>query len=179
MDKRTLHIILLSLIMIFIGIPCFAQGRIDKVIEDLEKKGDVETTYAERRNRTKHKLTRITRVLEFSNPKYYQQLVKAFEMERQKALRASKTRKLYVYTFEDNRGISTYSLSSADGNAPYTLVMKWNAPGQNDDESSFHYDGDRNREMELLRREFASCRRQMAQTKRELVMCKKSMAVNF
>ena len=110
-----------------------AQAKIDKYIEDMEKRPDVETTYTERRAPRKKKLVRISRIMNFQNPKYYQQLLKAFEDERDNTVSASKTDKMMTYRFENNKGTSTYSLTWGQGySAPYTLVMSWRSQDADD-----------------------------------------------
>lgn len=102
---------------------CFAQEKIDKVINMLEKKSDVETTYTERRSPKKKKLYRISRILTFSNNSYYESLVKAFEEERENTITAVKNRESMTYRFENDKGSSSYTLSYKT--LPYTLVMSW------------------------------------------------------
>ena len=116
-----------------IAISASAQAKIDKYIEDMDKRPDVETTYTERRAPRKKKLVRISRIMNFQNPKYYQQLLKAFEDERDNTVSASKTDKMMTYRFENNKGTSTYSLTWGQGySAPYTLVMSWRSQDADD-----------------------------------------------
>ncbi len=71
--------------------------------------------------------------MNFQNPKYYQQLIKAFEDERDNTVSASKTDKMMTYRFENNKGTSTYSLTWGQGySAPYTLVMSWRSQDADD-----------------------------------------------
>ncbi len=108
---------------------CLAQDKIDKLINVLEKKKDVETTYTERRSPKKKKLYRISRILTFSNPAYYSQLEKAFEEERENTISAVKTKEAMTYRFENDKGSSTYTLSSQAGySGPYTLIQSWKSP---------------------------------------------------
>jgi len=119
--------------LLWIAISASAQAKIDKYIEDMEKRPDVETTYTERRAPRKKKLVRISRIMNFQNPKYYQQLIKAFEDERDNTVSASKTDKMMTYRFENNKGTSTYSLTWGQGySAPYTLVMSWRSQDADD-----------------------------------------------
>ena len=119
--------------LLCIAISASAQAKIDKYIEDMEKRPDVETTYTERRAPRKKKLVRISRIMNFQNPKYYQQLLKAFEDERDNTVSASKTDKMMTYRFENNKGTSTYSLTWGQGySAPYTLVMSWRSQDADD-----------------------------------------------
>ena len=122
-----------AIALLCIAISASAQAKIDKYIEDMEKRPDVETTYTERRAPRKKKLVRISRIMNFQNPKYYQQLIKAFEDERDNTVSASKTDKMMTYRFENNKGTSTYSLTWGQGySAPYTLVMSWRSQDADD-----------------------------------------------
>ena len=49
-----------------------AQGRIDKVIDSMEGKPDVETTYTERRSPKKKKLMMTSRIFNFENTFYFE-----------------------------------------------------------------------------------------------------------
>lgn len=125
--------IISAIALLCIAISASAQAKIDKYIEDMEKRPDVETTYTERRAPRKKKLVRISRIMNFQNPKYYQQLIKAFEDERGNTVSASKTDKMMTYRFENNKGTSTYSLTWGQGySAPYTLVMSWRSQDADD-----------------------------------------------
>ena len=125
--------IISAIALLCIAISASAQAKIDKYIEDMEKRPDVETTYTERRAPRKKKLVRISRIMNFQNPKYYQQLIKAFEDERDNTVSASKTDKMMTYRFENNKGTSTYSLTWSQGySAPYTLVMSWRSQDADD-----------------------------------------------
>lgn len=125
--------IISAIALLCIAISASAQAKIDKYIEDMEKRPDVETTYTERRAPRKKKLVRISRIMNFQNPKYYQQLIKAFEDERDNTVSASKTDKMMTYRFENNKVTSTYSLTWSQGySAPYTLVMSWRSQDADD-----------------------------------------------
>ena len=125
--------IISAIALLCIAISASAQAKIDKYIEDMEKRPDVETTYTERRAPRKKKLVRISRIMNFQNPKYYQQLIKAFEDERDNTVSASKTDKMMTYRFENNKGTSTYSLTWGQGySAPYSLVMSWRSQDADD-----------------------------------------------
>lgn len=110
-----------------------AQDRIDRVIDDLEKKADVETTYSENRTPKKHKLTRVTKVLNLHGPNskaYYKRLVKAFEDERTNAVSAIKNKQSYCYKFVDDKGSSTYTLTNSQ------VVKSWSSASDNKDDQS-------------------------------------------
>lgn len=102
--------IVILLLAMLAGISVSAQSRIDRAIDDLENKSDVETTYTERRTAKSHKLYRITIILNFQKEEYYKRLAKAFEDEREKSVSAIKTRDQRTYKFVDNKGTSTYTL---------------------------------------------------------------------
>lgn len=123
--------LIILLLTAFIGLGAYAQDRIDRVIADLESKNDVETTYSERRTAKKHKLYRITTVLNFNKEEYYKRLAKAFEDEREKAVSAVKTRTSHSYRFTDNKGTSTYTLTRN------SIVKSWRSnDDKSDDESN-------------------------------------------
>lgn len=121
---------LLILISLLAGIAASAQGRIDRVIDDLEKKNDVETTYTERRTPKTHKLYRVTVVMGFNNDKYFERLAKAFEDEREKAVSAVKSREYRTYRFIDDKGTSTYTLYKN------SVVKTWRSVEDNSDDES-------------------------------------------
>ncbi len=120
--KRIIYL-LLCVIATSVTFGASAQDKIDKVLNDLEKKRDVTTTYSERRTKSKRKLYRTTRVLTFSNQEYYKRLEKAFEEERTNAVSAVKNNGTRTYRFEDKKTASTYSLTGSNGN--YTVSMSW------------------------------------------------------
>lgn len=103
---------IILVIALFFVLPATAQGKIDRVIADIENKPDVETTYSERRTTKDHKLYRITTVINFRNEAYYKRLVKAFEDERGNTISAVKTHGSHTYKFADNKGTSSYTLTA-------------------------------------------------------------------
>lgn len=125
---------LATLIACFIGVAAFAQGRIDKIIDDLEKKTDVETTYSERRSARGRKLYRVTTMMTFSNAAYYKRLAKAFEDERSNSVSAVKSRTQLTYRFQNDKGTSTYTLTRSNNN--WTLVKSWRSSDDHDDDVS-------------------------------------------
>lgn len=112
------------------GVAASAQGRIDRVIDDLEKKSDVETTYTERRTAKSHKLYRITMIVYFNKDEYYKRLAKAFEDERDKSISAVKTRDQRTYKFIDDKGTSTYTLTSN------SVIKSWRGVEDSSDDDS-------------------------------------------
>lgn len=135
MQKAKLLFILLSLVLAG-TLAGAAQGSIDDVINSLEKKKDVETTYSERRTAKDHKLYRITQVLTFYNQEYYAKAERAFENERNKTVSATKNNNFRTYKFENKNGSSSYTLTR-DGNGMYTLVKAWrSANDYGDDDTS-------------------------------------------
>lgn len=119
--------IIITLLLALFALGVQAQSHIDRVIDDLEKNADVETTYAERRTKKKHRLYRITMMLKFNNDNYYKRLARAFESDRQNAVRTNKNGKEYTYRFEDKDGVSTYNLS------PGGVVKSWRSCSDGDD----------------------------------------------
>ncbi len=115
-----------------------AQGRIDKVIDSMESKPDVETTYTERRSPKKKKLMMTSRIFNFENTVYFEKLRKAFEEERPNSISAVKTKNQMTYRFDDDKGVSTYTLSWSGDRGPFTMVMTWRSSDAND--SSFIMD---------------------------------------
>lgn len=107
-----------------------AQGRIDRVIDDLEKKNDVETTYTERRTAKSHKLYRTTMIINFKKDEYYKRLAKAFEDERDKSVSAIKTRDQRTYKFIDDKGTSTYTLTNN------SVIKSWRGVEDSSDDDS-------------------------------------------
>ena len=121
-----------------------AQGAIDNVMNSLEQKKDVETTYSERRNRKDHKICRITLILTFNKAEYYEKLEKAFESCREQTVSAVKNRDTRTFKFENKKGTSTYTLTRGNGGV-YTAVKSWwsaSDPGS-DDMSEIHIPCDR------------------------------------
>lgn len=121
--------IIILLILSACSIVAAAQDRINRVIKSIEHNQDVEMTYTERRTPKNHKVCRITKVLNFYSPKYYEKLVKAFEDERENTVSAMRTKDSFIYHFEDNRTESKYTLQSTPGrkgsSTTYTFVMTW------------------------------------------------------
>jgi len=123
---------------IFCGGLSVAQGRIDKVIDSMESKPDVETTYTERRSPKKKKLMMTSRIFNFKNTYYFERLRKAFEEERPNSISAVKTKNQMTYRFDDDKGVSTYTLSWTGDRGPFTMVMTWRSSDAKD--SSFIMD---------------------------------------
>ena len=94
----------------YAGQGVFNNGVVRFYFGNVFKFPDVETTYTERRAPRKKKLVRISRIMNFQNPKYYQQLIKAFEDERDNTVSASKTDKMMTYRFENNKGRLAFGL---------------------------------------------------------------------
>lgn len=109
-----------------------AQSKIDKVIDSMEGKSDVETTYTERRSPKKKKLIMTSRIFNFTNTYYFEKLNKAFEEERSNSISAVKTKNQMTYRFDNDKGISSYTLSWTGANGPYTMVMTWRSPEAGD-----------------------------------------------
>lgn len=130
--------IIFLLCTIFCGGLSVAQGRIDKVIDSMESKPDVETTYTERRSPKKKKLMMTSRIFNFKNTYYFERLRKAFEEERPNSISAVKTKNQMTYRFDDDKGVSTYTLSWTGDSGPFTMVMTWRSSDAKD--SSFIMD---------------------------------------
>ena len=111
-----------------------AQSKIDNLIEKFEKRNDVETTYTERRT-PKRQLYKVSKILIFRDQGYYNQLVKAFEDERDNSVSAVKTSSQITYKFQNKKGTSTYTLTR---DVPYTLVMTWQSNGVRADDDAFN-----------------------------------------
>lgn len=141
--------ILFSLCLLCASIFLSAQSDIDKVINVLEKKPDVETTYTERRSPKKKKLVMTSRIFNFENKSYFEMLKKSFEDERKNSISAVKTKSQMTYRFDDDKGVSSYTLSwsgsLSNPHGPFTMVMTWRSNDASDtsflpeDESDFEF----------------------------------------
>lgn len=109
----------------------YAQSKIDNLIDRYEKKKDVETTYTERRT-PKKQLYKVSKILIFRNQAYYENLMKAFEDERENSVSAVKTSTQITYKFQNKKGTSTYTLTRERPN--YTLIMTWRSNDVKDDD---------------------------------------------
>ena len=123
--------IYLALLLTAVTFAAGAQSRIDRVLNDLEKQADVETTYSERRTMKKHELYRTTTMMTFTRQEYYNKLAKAFEEERSNAVSAIKNSGQRTYRFEDKKSQSSYTLTSSDGK--YTVVKSWSLKDVDDE----------------------------------------------
>lgn len=128
--------ILFSLCLFCASIFLSAQGDIDKIINVLEKKSDVETTYTERRSPKKKKLVMTSRIFNFENKSYFEMLRKSFEEERKNSISAVKTKSQMTYRFDNDKGVSSYTLSwsgtLANPHGPFTMVMTWRSNDASD-----------------------------------------------
>ena len=131
--------IIFLLCTIFCGGLSVAQGRIDKVIDSMESKPDVETTYTERRSPKKKKLMMTSRIFNFKNTYYFERLRKAFEEERPNSISAVKTKNQMTYRFDDDKGVSTYTLSWTGDSGPFTMVMTWRSSDAKDSSFIFFF----------------------------------------
>lgn len=130
--------IVLLLLMVFCAGLSRAQGRIDKVIDWMEDRTDVETTYTERRSPKKKKLMATSRIFNFDNSAYFKRLTKAFEEERNNSISAVKTKNQMTYRFDNDKGVSTYTLSWQNENGPFTMVMTWRSSDAGDSSYNFN-----------------------------------------
>ncbi|MCM1068232.1 MAG: DUF5024 domain-containing protein [Muribaculaceae bacterium] len=135
MRITAIHRILTTVVLMLALCPVFAQDRIVKVIDELEKRSDVSTTYSERRTKKKHKLYRTTRVVSFNNDELYRKLEKAFEAERPNSISAVKSNGSRSYRFADEKGTSTFTLTQN------SVVMSWrdNSVPDNEDDGSCNF----------------------------------------
>lgn len=123
--------IYLALLLTAVTFAAGAQSRIDRVLNDLEKQADVETTYSERRTMKKHELYRTTTMMTFTRQEYYNKLAKAFEEERSNAVSAIKNSGQRTYRFEDKKSQSSYTLTSSV--VKYTVVKSWSLKDVDDE----------------------------------------------
>lgn len=123
--------IYLALLLAAVTFAAGAQSRIDRVLNDLEKQADVETTYSERRTMKKHELYRTTTMMTFTRQEYYNKLAKAFEEERSNAVSAIKNSGQRTYRFEDKKSQSSYTLTSSV--VKYTVVKSWSLKDVDDE----------------------------------------------
>ena len=73
-----------------------------------------------------------SRIFNFTNTYYFEKLNKAFEEERSNSISAVKTKNQMTYRFDNDKGISSYTLSWTGANGPYTMVMTWRSPEAGD-----------------------------------------------
>ncbi len=124
-----------SALILCASLPAFSQARIDKEIERMEKMTNVETLYTEKRSPKKKKCLVISRIFNFSDMALYNALNRAFEAERANSVSAMKNKTQMTYTFEDNKGVSTYTLVRNDGQ--FVLIMKWVSSENKDNDTSY------------------------------------------
>lgn len=125
---------IIAILISAVALGAQAQSKIDNLIDRLEKKNDVETTYTERRTPSK-KLYKVSKILTFKDVGYYNHLIKAFEDERENTVSAVKTSSQITYKFQNKKGTSTYTLTRT---APYTLIMTWRSGNAKDDDDAFN-----------------------------------------
>lgn len=126
--------LIFAILISAVAVSGFAQSKIDNLIERLEKRNDVETTYTERRT-PKRQLYKVSKILTFRDQGYYNQLMKAFEDERDNSVSAVKTSSQITYKFQNKKGMSTYTLTRE---VPYTLVMTWRSSAVKGDDDAFN-----------------------------------------
>lgn len=125
-----------SVLILCAAMPAFSQARIDKEIERMERMRDVETLYTEKREPKKKKLLVTSRIFNFSNQSLYECLNRAFETERPNSVSAMKTKTQMTYSFQDGKGVSTYTLTNNNGQ--YVLIMKWVSSENTDNDTSLN-----------------------------------------
>jgi hypothetical protein len=121
-SRTAIAAVIAAAAMAFPGISS-AQGRIDKMVDYLEKRPDATVTYTEKRSEKKKKLYKISRVIAFSNEDYVPRIRAAFEAERDRTVSAVKNANSMVFKFADKNGTSNYIFTVGDGT--YTLVQTW------------------------------------------------------
>lgn len=129
-------------IIMLTTLPVMAQGRIDKLVNQLEKKAEVTVTYTENRSPKTKKIVKQSTILSGNNSKDADALWQAFESERENSIKIVKSRnESFIIKFEDKNYSSSYVLSVHGGN--WSLVISKKSPGFEDDDSlSFNFDFD-------------------------------------
>lgn len=138
--------LIFAILISAVALAAQAQSKIDNLIEKLEKKNDVETTYTERRTPSRQ-LYKVSKIMTFRDNGYYNQLVKAFEDERENSVSAVKTSGQITYKFQNKKGTSTYTLTRE---APYSLIMTWRSSKVKGDDDAFNDATDGNSTMIIL-----------------------------
>lgn len=89
-----------------------AQGRIDKIVKELEKDQRVTVTYTELRNPNNKKLYKQNIILNGNSKAQCEKLWNAFEQERENSVSVTKSRnQSFVIKFQDKESTSSYVLS--------------------------------------------------------------------
>lgn len=120
-------------IFMLIAWPAMAQGKIDKLVSQLEKKSDVTVTYTENRNPKNKKIVKQSTILSGDNKKDAESLWQAFEAERENSVKVVKTRnESFIISFKDKNYQSSYILNVNGGK--WTLVVSKKSPGFDDND---------------------------------------------
>ena len=114
---RILTIMLLSANVL----PMMAQKNISKLVEELEKRNDVEISMVTNRNPQTREITNKVKTIYVKDEALFDKFVKAFEKDEQYTRTAIKDSKRkngilvvdYNFKFEDEEGNYTYTLSSS------------------------------------------------------------------
>lgn len=136
MNKSFITVILAFVVSVVASFSGNAQGRIDRIVEELEKSQGVEVTYTERRDPKTKKLIKQSIILSGNSKKQYEQLWQAFEHERANSVSVVKNRnRSFIIKFQDKNNRSSYALSIS-GTDWSLLVTKKNNDASSDDDWS-------------------------------------------
>lgn len=121
MKKRIVKRILTVLLLSTSVLPMMAQKNISKLVEELEKRDDVEISMVTNRNPQTREITNKVKTIYVKDESLFDKFVKAFEEDEEYTRTAIKDSKRkngilvvdYTFKFENEEGNYTYTLSSS------------------------------------------------------------------
>ena len=114
------------------AVPAMAQKNIDKIVEELEKRDDVEINVVTNRDPETRKVTKCIKSLTFKDEKVLKRLIEAYNKDEEyttKAIKnsnikAGKTELNYMYTFPHKEGKYNYALNTGkDGYVFLSIIF--------------------------------------------------------
>ena len=121
------------------AVPVMAQKNIDKIVEELEKRDDVEINVVTNRDPETRKVTKRIKSLTFKDEKVLKRLIEAYDKDEEytttaiknSSKEAGQTDLNYMYTFPHEEGEYNYALNTGkDGYIFLSIIFKPKQEGQ-------------------------------------------------
>ncbi len=133
-----------KLLMAVIGLcmcalPAMAQKNIDKIVEELEKRDDVEINVVTNRDPETRKVTKFIKSITFKDEGVFKRLLEAYDKDEDYTITAIKNSSKeggkaelnYMYTFPHKEGVYSYALNTEEnGYILLSIIFKPKQEGQ-------------------------------------------------
>ena len=121
------------------ALPAMAQKNIDKIVEELEKRDDVEINVVTNRDPETRKVTKFIKSITFKDEGVFKRLLEAYDKDEDYTITAIKNSSKeggkaelnYMYTFPHKEGVYSYALNTEEnGYILLSIIFKPKQEGQ-------------------------------------------------